>query len=119
MPALVAWGAPTEHIHFEAFGPATVRGLVSDADLAAPCDVAFARSGKSLHWTGEQNSLLDLAAKGGVRLDSGCRAGNCGQCRVMLAAGQVTHMKPPGVELAEGECLACIARPRGDVIVEA
>lgn len=119
VPALVAWGAPPEHIHFEAFGPATVLGLGGNADMTAPCDVEFALSEKSMHWTGSTNSLLDLAAEGGVRIDSGCRAGNCGQCRVMLAAGQVTHMKPPGVELAEGECLACIARPRGDVIVEA
>jgi hypothetical protein len=37
----------------------------------------------------------------------------------MLAAGRVTHAKKPGVELVEGECLACIARPEGDVILEA
>jgi hypothetical protein len=37
----------------------------------------------------------------------------------MLAAGRVTHAKPPGVELVDGECLACIARPEGDIVVEA
>ena len=37
----------------------------------------------------------------------------------MIAAGRVTHAKQPGVELMDGECLACIARPQGDVVVEA
>jgi hypothetical protein len=38
---------------------------------------------------------------------------------VLLAAGRVVHARQPGVELVEGECLACIARPDGDVVVEA
>jgi hypothetical protein len=29
------------------------------------------------------------------------------------------HAKKPGVELAEGECLACIARPQCDIVVDA
>jgi hypothetical protein len=114
VPALLEWGVPEEHIQYEAFGPASVGGVVT----AAPCQVEFARSGKSLRWSGE-GSLLELAEKGGVRLDSGCRAGSCGQCRVMLSAGRVAHAKKPGVELVDGECLACIARPQGDVVVEA
>jgi ferredoxin len=81
--------------------------------------VQFARSGKALRWTGEHASLLELAELGGVALESGCRAGSCGQCRVMIAAGRVVHAKRPGVELVEGECLACIARPDGDIVVEA
>lgn len=116
VPELLDWGVPEEDIHYEAFGPASVggRGVAS-----APCEVQFARSGKSLHWTGEAGSLLELAEQGGVPLESGCRAGSCGQCRVMLAAGRVKHAKQPGLELVEGECLACIARPDGDVVVEA
>jgi ferredoxin len=118
VPALLEWGVPAAHIRYEAFGRASVTGLAGAAGQA-PCAVQFARSGKSLRWTGEQESLLELAEQGGLRLESGCRAGSCGQCRVMLSAGRVTHVKPPGAALAEGECLACIARPVGDVIVEA
>jgi ferredoxin-NADP reductase len=117
VPELLQWGVPAEHIHYEAFGPASVKGMAAAAP--APCEVQFARSAKALRWSGNQSSLLELAEQGGVRLESGCRAGSCGQCRVMIAAGRVTHAKPPGVELVEGECLACIARPEGDVIVEA
>ncbi|WP_428306312.1 2Fe-2S iron-sulfur cluster-binding protein [Lacipirellula sp.] len=118
VPALLEWGVPAEHINYEAFGPATVRGL-SDAAASEPCNVDFVRSEKSLRWQGNEESLLNLAEQGGVRLEWGCRAGNCGQCRVMIAAGRVAHAKRPGVELVDGECLACIARPVGDVVVEA
>lgn len=118
VPALLEWGVPPQHINYEAFGPATVRGL-SDAAATEPCNVDFARSERSLRWQGTEGSLLDLAEQGGVLLEWGCRAGNCGQCRVMIAAGRVAHIKRPGVELIDGECLACIARPVGDVVVEA
>lgn len=118
VPALIEWGVPAEHVRFEAFGPATVRGLGGAIDTAA-CEVQFARSGKIAPWTGEQGSLLELAEQTGIPLDSGCRAGSCGQCRVMLAAGKVVHAKTPGAALIDGECLACIARPQGDVVVEA
>lgn len=115
VPALLEWGVPAKHVHYEAFGPASVPvGAPS-----SPCDVQFARSSKALRWTGAEASLLELAEQGGVALESGCRAGNCGQCRVMIAAGRVAHAKRPGVELVDGECLACIARPEGDVVVEA
>lgn len=118
LPALLKRGVPVDHLHYEAFGPASVQGLRAGG-ATAPCDVQFARSGKTLRWTGNESSLLELAERGGVRMDSGCRAGGCGQCRVMIAAGRVAHAKPPGVQLVDGECLACIARPEGDVIVDA
>jgi ferredoxin-NADP reductase len=117
VPGLLDWGVPAEHIHYEAFGPATVRGLSGDA--TAPCDVQFARSGRAVRWTGAENSLLELAEQNGVPLEYGCRAGSCGQCRLMIAAGRVVHAKQPGVSLVEGECLTCIARPQGDVVVDA
>lgn len=117
-PALLKWGVPAEHINYEAFGPASVQGFGA-AQASAPCDVQFACSGQSLRWTGEHSSLLELAEQQGVRLDSGCRAGSCGQCRLRVAAGRVIHAKPAGIQLTDGECLACIARPDGDLIVDA
>ena len=119
VPALLDWGVPASHIRYEAFGPASVRGLGHDTAGTAPCDVQFALSGRMLRWSGEQASLLELAEQGGVPLESGCRAGSCGQCRVMVAAGRMVHAKHPGVQLMDGECLACIARPEGDVVVDA
>lgn len=117
VPALLDWGVPPSHVRYEAFGPATV--LRRSSGAAAPCTVEFARSGRSLQWSGEESSLLELAERHGVPLESGCRAGSCGQCRLMVAAGRVAHAKQPGVQLVEGECLACIATPQGDVVLEA
>ena len=119
VPELLAWGVPARHICYEAFGPASVLGLADVAVGSTPCQVQFARSGRSLRWSGHEASLLDLAEQGGIALASGCRAGSCGQCRLTLAAGRAVHSKQPGVPLAAGECLACIARPQGDVVVEA
>jgi uncharacterized protein len=117
IPGLVRWGVPLSDIHYEAFGPASVQGLGGAG--TSPCRVQFARSAASLQWTGQESSLLELAEQGGVRLESGCRAGSCGQCRIMLAAGNVRHTKAPSLELVDGECLACIAQPEGDIIVDA
>jgi ferredoxin-NADP reductase len=119
VPALAAWGVPEADIHYEAFGPASVRRLGKAAAPAAPCDVLFARSGKRVTWTGAAASLLDLAEQSGVRLDAGCRAGNCGACRVTVASGSFAHLRRPGAELADGECLACLAVPQGDVVIDA
>ena len=119
VPALLEWGVPAAHIHYEAFGPASVQGLGGHAATRRRATCSSPGRAKALRWTGDEASLLELAEQGGVRLESGCRAGSCGQCRVMIAAGRVAHAKPPGVQLVDGECLACIARPEGDVVVEA
>lgn len=116
VPAIWEWGVPREHVHFEAFGPATIRGI--DTPEREPCDVRFSAAGETVRWTSDQETILAAAEHAGVDLPSGCRAGNCGQCRVKVLAGQVSHVKPPGVELSDGECLACIAVPEGDVVLE-
>jgi len=118
-PALRRWGVPREHIHYEAFGPATVRGLSEEQGAGAACRVDLARSGRSLAWHGNSGSLLELAEAAGLRWDAGCRAGNCGSCRLRVLAGRVRHRRAPGAELAAGECLACIAVPDGDAVIDA
>ncbi|QDT00634.1 2Fe-2S iron-sulfur cluster-binding protein [Adhaeretor mobilis] len=116
VPALWAWGVPREHVHFEAFGPATIRGI--DMPECDPCDVFFSRAEKTVRWDGEHDTLLAAATAAGVEVSTGCLAGNCGQCRLNVVAGRVAHLKQPGVELTDGECLACIAVPEGDVVLE-
>ncbi len=118
VPALMKWGVPESHIHFEAFGPASVQGLQKNAHTA-PCQVGFAKSKSELTWKGDFPSLLDFAEREGMVLDSGCRAGNCGACVVKLMQGTVAHTKTPGVPLAANECLTCIGVPKGDVVLEA
>ncbi|MGI9428422.1 MAG: 2Fe-2S iron-sulfur cluster-binding protein [Bythopirellula sp.] len=123
VPALRTWGVPESHIHYEAFGPATVKGMKqtrTSADIeAGPCQVEFLLANACLAWDDGHESLLEFAESQGVALDYGCRAGNCGQCLVSVKAGSVEHVKEPGLHLDKNQCLTCIGIPRGNVVLEA
>jgi len=121
VPALRNWGVPDSHIHFEAFGPASVQRMNHGAEQLARvrCRVEFTQSEQELNWDGTLHSLLELGERAGLVLDSGCRAGNCGQCRVAVRSGKVMHLKQPGIPLVDGECLTCIGIPQSDVILDA
>ena len=69
--ALSAWGVPEADIHFEAFGPGSVKKvqkLETGEAVSAGFKVQLARSGKSLAWTKEAGTLLELAEANGVRI---------------------------------------------------
>lgn len=123
VPALLQWGVPESHVHHEAFGPASVQGLSRTTNAAslgtAACSVEFSVSAKKLSWSGEQASLLELAEISGLTLESGCRAGNCGQCVIKVLEGAFCHVKQPGLAVGENECLACVAVPQSDLVLEA
>ena len=70
VPALIEWGVPEKNIHFEAFGPATVKKAApakapeekaADAAAAESIEVVFAKSGKTCKWDAESDSILDFA----------------------------------------------------------
>lgn len=123
---LAAWGVPENHVHFEAFGPASVKRTAPAAALGTATDAAepatsvtFQRSNKTAHWTPAAGSLLDLAEQQGISIDSGCRAGNCGTCLVAIRSGEVSYITSPGYPTDPGTCLACVAKPKGTVVLEA
>lgn len=118
VPALLDWGVPDDHIYFEAFGPASVRRLRGGKE-SEPHSVSFAKTKKNLVWTGDEPSLLEFAESNGVTLESGCRAGNCGECLTGVRSGKCAHIKNPGVPVGDQECLACIAVPEEDLVLEA
>lgn len=121
VPGLLEWGVPDDQIHFEAFGPASVR-LPSQRNPAAEAigePVRFERQGKELVWQAGDDSLLDVAVKNGVPVESGCRAGNCGQCAVKVLSGSVATLRTPGATPPEGHCLACVSVPDGPLVVDA
>ena len=116
------WGVPEAHLHFEAFGPSSVKRLsLATAEFApnAPAMVTFRKSGLTRAWDGAQGSLLELAERAGIAITSGCRAGNCGTCVVALHAGDVIYVQPPGIPLEARTCLTCLAHPKGDVTLDA
>ncbi len=118
------WGVPDSHLHFEAFGPLSVKRVNKAITGAPPLAakqhyVTFRKSGTALPWDGSQATLLDLAEQAGVVIASGCRAGNCGTCVVALQEGEVTYIQPPGTPPEARTCLTCIAQPKGDLVLDA
>jgi ferredoxin-NADP reductase len=120
------WGVPDSDIHFEAFGaPAPKTSPKRDADDQAGAEagpamaVTFAKSGKSAKWSADCNVLLDVAEANGVRLPSGCRAGQCGSCAVPVVEGKVRYVVEPGLAVADGHCLACVAVPETELVIDA
>ena len=126
VPDLEAWGVPKKNIHFEAFGPATVKKAApaktaedKAAEAAAPIEVTFAKSGKTCTWDGSSDSLLDFAEDNGVTIDYGCRAGNCGTCITAIRDGGVDYVVEPGAAPEAGSCLTCISVPKGKLTLDA
>lgn len=121
VPGLLDWGVQDDHIHFEAFGPASVvrADSTTAAKAAVGTEVKFASSGKTATWTEDDKTLLDVAQRLGVPLDAGCRVGNCGACTTPLVEGQIATVKTPGMKVDAGECLACVSVPTEALVLDA
>jgi len=122
VPALAEWGVPVGDIHYEAFGPASVK-LPGAAEAAAPVatavEVRFQRSARTLNWEGRDASLLDFAERHGIEVESGCRSGSCGSCETRLLEGKVQYQHAPDHDPAPGHCLLCVGRPASPLVLEA
>ena len=122
VPALSEWRVGTEDIHYEAFGPATVRwaeAIQAPATAAESMPIQFRRSGRTLSWDGRDDSLLDFAERCGIEVESGCRAGSCGSCETRLVEGSVSYAHPPDHDVSPGYCLLCVGRPASALVLEA
>jgi ferredoxin len=123
--ALEDWGVPPARIHFEAFGPASIkRRHPTPADAVSAVEgqeviVTFARRGKQITWRPESGNLLEFAEANGVTVNSGCRAGSCGSCQTTIKTGEVTYRHPPDYDPEPGTCLMCVCTPKTDVTLEA
>ena len=118
---LAEWGVPEKNIHFEAFGPATVKGCKAEPGKASgvKINIQFEKSRKTLVWDSKAASLLDFAELNGISIDSGCRAGNCGTCLTAIKHGKVELVGEPGSEPEAGSCLTCISIPKEDLTLDA
>lgn len=123
VPALEEWGVPPQRIHYEAFGPASIAKQEKRAPSVAAevplITVTFSRTGRSLQWDRNAESLLDFAEANGVAVDSGCRAGSCGCCQTSIQTGEVEYNQTPDADIEAGACLLCIATPKTDLILSA
>lgn len=123
VPALLEWGVPERHIHYEAFGPASLptrsSAAVPASAPAKPRQVRFAKQGHAFAWDPAAGSLLVFAEQHGIPVDFGCRAGGCGSCQTRILAGQVAYASPPDFEPTPGTCLLCVGTPATDLELDA
>lgn len=128
VPALEDWGVPEAHIHFEAFGPASIprkksptvqqtTGVATGAETAVT--VTFSKSARQLSWQPGMGSLLDFTEAHGIAVSSGCRAGGCGSCQTTIQAGEVAYTQTPDCDPEPGSCLLCVCTPKTALTLEA
>jgi len=123
------WSVPEDHLHYEAFGPATVKKKqeadeqadegAGEAKSEANFTVTFAKSNKTAQWSSAAGSLLDLAEENDIDIEFGCRAGNCGTCVTAVLGGEVDYLSEPGEMPESGSCLSCVAVPKGNLTIDA
>lgn len=120
---LAAWGVPDDRVHYEAFGPASVKKAAPPPPApvpgAKPITITFGKSGKTANWDPAAGSLLAFADSQGAAIPSGCCAGQCGTCLTAIRSGDVTYVQEPGNKPEPGSCLACVCVPKGDLVLEA
>lgn len=83
--------------------------------------ITFARSNVRLEVSSEL-SILEVAEASSIELPYECRSGICGQCKTRLIEGAVIMECEDALstsEKANGLILACQARPRSDLVVDA
>jgi len=86
-----------------------------------PFPVHFEDSGVTLQVEADQ-TILEAGLDAGLALLFSCGAGGCGTCMVQLVSGSIEMDEPNGLtdeERAQGQCLACISRPCGPLVIKA
>lgn len=120
---LKEWGVPDKNIHFETFGPSSVKKVAPvmkpEATDQPGFAVQFKKSGKTVKWVGGTANLLELAEANGITIASGCRAGSCGTCQVAVFSGEVGYLDKSDFETDPGTRLTCIGTPKSDVVLDA
>jgi uncharacterized protein len=111
-------GVQPHRIHWESFGSVALTNHPTELSGVSR-KVRFSLSQREAIWQDSELSLWEMARAIDVVLPSGCLNGVCGSCRVKLKEGTVEYDRKIGVELAQDECLACVARPTSDLVLEA
>ncbi|MGB5718475.1 MAG: 2Fe-2S iron-sulfur cluster-binding protein, partial [Gammaproteobacteria bacterium] len=122
VPALAEWGVATDDIHYESFGPASLikhERPTERVTTAEAFTITFSKSGISIPWNPDADSLLEFAETNGIDVDSGCRAGSCGSCQTGLTAGAVDYNQTPDADVDSSHCLLCISTPKSDLTLVA
>ena len=132
---LAELGVPPEQVRTEAFGavkptPAPAGTTLKPTAPATGPLVTFSKSNKSAKirldtQTGDsppQQTVLELSEELGIGIEFSCRVGTCGVCKVKMTAGEVEMAVQDALDAddkTKGIILACQAKPKSEITVEA
>jgi ferredoxin-NADP reductase/MOSC domain-containing protein YiiM len=126
---LAAWGVSAHRVFTEIFGSgeaihpgiqgAQTRLAHQPKGIAGVGpQVSFTRSGLTVAWRPDWQSLLELAEACDVPVKWACRTGVCHTCECALIGGAVDYRPEPLEPPAEGNVLICCSRPQGDIEID-
>jgi ferredoxin-NADP reductase len=132
---LTELGIPPDQVKTEAFGtpkPSPAAAGTTAKPTAPPTGplVTFSKNNKSakIHvdlQNGDsppKQTILELSEELGIGIEFSCRVGTCGVCKVKMTSGEVEMAVQDALDAddkASGIILACQAKPKGEVTVEA
>ena len=123
---LTELGVPPDRVKTEAFGatkpaPAAAGTTAKPAAPATGPLVTFSNNNKSAKIHVDQ-TVLELSEELGIGIEFSCRVGTCGLCKVKMTSGEVEMAVEDALDTddkANHIILACQAKPKGEVVVEA
>jgi len=123
---LTELGVPADRVKTESFGSLnpTPAAAGTTAKLTAPATgplVTFSNNKKSAKIHVDQ-TVLELSEELAIGIQNACRVGTCGVCKVKMTSGEVAMAVDDALEpddKANGIILACQAKPKNDIAVEA
>ena len=123
---LTELGVSPDQVKTEAFGTPkpSPAAAGTTAKPTAPADgplVTFSKNNKSSKIHVDQ-TILELSEELGIGIEFSCRVGTCGVCKVKMTSGEVDMAVEDALDAddkASGIILACQAKPKTPVTVEA
>ena len=126
---------PPDQVKSESFGNAAPKPAAAGTSAKATTPatgplVTFSKSNKSAKshvdlQTGDspqKQTVLELSEELGIGIEFSCRVGTCGVCKVKMTSGEVEMAVEDALEpddRTNGLILACQAKPKVDIAVEA
>lgn len=123
---LAELGVSPDNLRTEQFGavkpaPAAAGTALKKTTPAAGPQVTFSTKNKSAKIHADQ-TVLELSEELGIGIEFSCRIGTCGVCKVKMTSGEVEMAVEDSLtpeDKADGIILACQAKPKADIAVEA
>ena len=119
-------GVAPDNLKTEQFGavkpaPAAPGTSAKPTIAATGSQVTFSKNNKSakIH---ENQTILELSEELGIGIEFSCRVGTCGVCKVKMTSGEVDQEVQDALDdddKKSGIILACQAKPKSEVTVEA